>query len=255
MRGGRASAVALWATIAILAAGCDAPTGAVPTGAAPSAPGVVASPSASGAVASPSASLPAATGAAVSILEVECTTTGTRIGGDTVAAQPDGVHFRIRNTSGESLEFEVDGVGGDGAPAVEAIAVWLIAPGPARIRCQPLDGTVDANWTSFTVADPAGVYVADRVTCATSSTGIVDYAATAHGEQGDPVDIARRHLRGLRPGDVVEAAGYPATDVRKVRLVRGADVIVVVTFEPAQDGGWLRSMIDTCSDAGVTWGS
>jgi hypothetical protein len=193
--------------------------------------------------------------AAGSVLDVECTKTGTTIGGASVAAQPDGVHFRIRNSSGEARGFEVDGVGGDNAPALEGTAVWIIAPGPARIRCQSLDPGADAEWAAFTVSDPAAVYVADGITCDVRSSGIIDYAQSAPGEQGDPVDIARRHLHGIRPGDLVERAGYPATEVRKVRVVRDANVIAVGTYAPAQDGGWLLSQVDTCSDAGLNWGS
>jgi hypothetical protein len=243
MHVGRTSTFAVGATIAlVVVAGC----GAAPGPAATDLP--TSSDAASGAATDVT---PTPSGA--SILEVECTTTGIKLAADTVTAQADGVHFLIGNSSGEEREFELDGVGGDAAPREATAAVWIVAPGAARARCQPLDGGADAAWVAFTVVDPAVMHVPDRVTCALMSSLIVDYAGNAPGLRGDPVEIARSHLRGVHDGDVVERAGYPDTDNPKVRVVRDGEVLAVVTYEPALGGGWHMSMFDSCSGANVMW--
>jgi hypothetical protein len=212
-------------------------------------PSPVGSPSASAAP-SPAGS-PASAPAA---LDVECTATGTTVATARVAAQPDGVHFRVRNTSGGSPAFEIDGIGGDNTPASEGTLVWPLPTGTARIWCGPSDPTA-ADWVAVTVVDPAGVFVPDKVACASVADANVDYAQGAKGEHGDPIAIARRHIEGLEPGDTVERAGYPATAEREVRVVRNGTIAAVGTYLSDEQGGWLLSSTATCAGTGIRWGA
>jgi len=186
-------------------------------------------------------------------LTVDCTESGTTTASDSVAVQPDGVHFQVHSAAA-GRSFQVDDVGGDNAPSPEGELIWPLAPGSIRIWCGPTDPT-DADWVTVRVVDPAGVYVPVQLSCETAAHGSLDYGAESPGDHGDPVAITRHRLHGLRPGDVVEAAGYPARDEeRKVRVTRNGKILVVATYTAAADGGWLLTGTDTCGGTDLTWG-
>ena len=186
-------------------------------------------------------------------LDVACTATGTTVATDRVAAQPDGVRFHV--TSPEAgRAFDIDGVGGDNAPSPSGTLVFPIAPGTVRIWCGPSEPS-ETDWVTIEVVDPLGVYVPVSMTCTTGAHGSFDFVEGARGERGDPVAIARRHLDGLRPGDSVERAGYPATDERKVRVMRDGSIAWVGTFISDGKGGWLLGATDTCGGVEFGWKS
>jgi hypothetical protein len=240
---GRATPAGIGA--ALFLAGCvatSAPTGlasAVPTGAS-STVSAGRSPGPSLAPAPPSA------------LEVECNETGTRVVTDTVAAQPDGVHFHVRSVEA-GRAFQIDGVGGDNAPAPDGLLVWAVPPGAIRVWCGPAQPT-ESDWVAVAVVDPLRVYAPAELTCESQTRGTNDYPAGARGEQGDPVAIAQRHLRGLRPGDAVSSAGYPATADRTVRVTRVGTNVAIGTYSPDDHGGWLLGAVVACGDSDITWG-
>ena len=184
-------------------------------------------------------------------LDVTCTTTGTIVATDRVAAQPDGVRFHVRSVEA-GRAFEIDGVGGDNAPSPSGTLVWPLAPGTIRIWCGPSE-PAETDWIAVEVVDPLGIYVPLSLTCSSASHGSIDYAEGARGERGDPVAIARRHLTGLRPGDTVERAGYPATAERKVRVLRDGSIAWVGTFISDGKGGWLLGATDTCAGVDLGW--
>ena len=208
---------------------------------------------------SPEASSTASAAAlAPSALRVECTETGTSVATDSVAAQRDGVHFHVSSVVA-GRAFQIDDVGADNAfPSTELppeqTLVWAVPPGPIRIWCGPTDPT-EVDWVTVQVVDPLNTYVPAQLTCASAAHGSNDYGAGARGERGEPVAIARRHFRGLRPGDSVEHAGYPATAERQVRVVRDGAIAAVATFTPDGRGGWLIGSTDICAGAGISWPS
>ena len=189
---------------------------------------------------------------APSALAVECTDSGTTVATDSVDVQPDGVHFQVHSVA-EGRAFQVDEIGADNAPT-DGVLVWALPPGMIRIWCGPNDPT-DSDWVDIHVVDPRGTYVPVTLACASATHGSLDYGEGARGEQGDPAVIAKRHLRGLRSGDVVEAAGFPAAVERKVRVTRGRNVIAVGTYMPDAADGWLLGGTDVCGDSGISWGS
>jgi hypothetical protein len=171
-----------------------------------------------------------------------------------VVVQADGVHFIVT-----SIEDRTAIVGdGRGDEPDE----WLSGPGQAvstllgtgtyEVGCR--DGATDVVLpvrASLEIIDPAGLWIEDRVTCADRSVGINDYIEGAEGEHGDLVAAFRRHVTGLRPGDLVTPAGYPATDSRKVRIVRDGTVIAVGTYEQSEPGNWLLSVVAKRGSAGI----
>ena len=72
----------------------------------------------------------------------------------------------------------------------------------------------------------------------------------AKGEIGDPVLLARKALRGLRAGDVVERGGYPA-ETGLVRVVRAGNVIGAISFDGDGRGGWFLAGSTLCGGLGT----
>jgi hypothetical protein len=191
---------------------------------------------------------------------VACTDQGTEVLTPVVRPQPDGVHFRTDNRTNLSLLFDFEasegGVFGTNAPpgdhAVDADTGFALAPGEIKVRCADTEDPdwPDTPWSTLTVEDPEGLWAPASVEgCDLVSNGIVDYAQDAVGEQGDPVDIARRELGGsLEPGDEVRAAGYPESAQPTVAVVRDERVVMVVQYVPDSQGGWLRSETTACAD-------
>ena len=71
------------------------------------------------------------------------------------------------------------------------------------------------------------------------------YVEDARGSKEDPVRQARKLLKGLRAGDVVQRGGYPA-DKGLVRVVRDGQVIGTMTYEDDGHGGWLLVGSTSC---------
>ena len=82
-----------------------------------------------------------------------------------------------------------------------------------------------------------------------------DYVAGAKGSPGTPVDVVRAYLGErdrLRPGDVLERAGYrDADEPALVRLVRDGRVVALFSLIGDGDAGWLLSQTDACTGVGL----
>ena len=243
---------AAWIAVLLAIGGCMAQSA---PSIEPSAVAAAGSPTAAAPSSTPATTVPKASPAtsfppAPTVLDVACAETGTTVASDTVAAQPDGVHFSVHG-GGNDRTFTIEGVGGGDADSETA---WDVRPGPVRIACTSISDPSDTDWISVTVVDPQGLHPPALPTCVGESvSGIIDYAQGARGDKGDPVTIARRQASGLLPGDVVERAGYPATPLQKVRIVRDGVILAVGTYRRDGAGGWLREGVDRCTDTGIQW--
>ena len=170
-----------------------------------------------------------------------------------VVARADGVHVLIRNPFRSALDVVLERTTGESVAdaqveQVETEIVVAAEPGRYAIGCGDARAPLE-------VIDPAGHYVSRDLSCGGSSgtAGTIDYGADARGPRGALLDVARRELRGLRPGDVVERAGYPAGGASwSVRVVRAGLVVAVLSFEADGHGGWLLTGTTACGDSGVT---
>src|SRR5439155_22411313 len=90
---------------------------------------------------------------------VVCDSGGTRLLGDQVREQPDGVHVVVDNRLGEDAGFVWDG-GGDNAPMGVHELVFAEAPGTAHVGChRNEDGGGDrSGFVALDIVDPEGVY-------------------------------------------------------------------------------------------------
>lgn len=189
------------------------------------------------------------------VAQVSCDGTTTQVLTPEVAAQPDGVHISVTNTSSSDLALQFQEVGGDNAPVGTNEVVWPLPPGPVQLRC--MDPNADAGtpggYVQLAVVDPQGFFVPFDLECANGAAvgGFSDYVQGAKGEQGDPVDITKRNATGLLPTDSVEAAGYPRAPERMVRVVRDGNVVANFHYVDDGHGGWLQLSYNACTDAGI----
>jgi len=168
-----------------------------------------------------------------------------------VRPQLDGVHMLVINTSDIDLSFQWE-LGGENAPVGERELVLPFAPGATQVRCQDpaQDAGAPGGYVELEVVDPDGIYVPVALECDGQVGWYADFAPGATGDP-DPVQSAKDHLHGLEPDDMVEAAGYPESETRQVRVVRDGEVIAVVEYFPDGQGGWLQMSGNACSGLGI----
>lgn len=185
-------------------------------------------------------------------LAVRCGQDGLELASDRVQAARDGVHLLVSGDPGYTVGLEHES-GGDGIEvgAEPQEAVQLIAPGRLTISC----GLVSDEWPQpgidIRIEDPDGLYrpyVIGRGAHA-CVTGDALYGVGARGPKARPLKQARASLTGLRPGDVVERAGYPV-ETGRIRVVRGGEVVGVLDYQPDGHGGWLLMGHTTCDGLG-----
>jgi len=192
--------------------------------------------------------------AAPDVAEVACDGKTTQVLTPEVAAQSDGVHIHVTNTSPQDLSLEFRDFGGDNAPVGNSEVVWPFPPGTVELRCMDpyLDNGVPAGYVTLGVVDQNGIYHPLALECVGGAVGgFPSYAEGARGWEGDPVDIVREHGIGLLPSDDVSYAGYPKQQQPQVRVVREGAVVGVFEFFDDGHGGWLMSSYQACGDAGV----
>jgi hypothetical protein len=187
------------------------------------------------------------------VAEVACARDGsTRLLTREVAARPDGVHVLVRNRTGEPISMNGLGLDFDEATSEQ---VSEVAPGEVGIACWPYSQHRDEEPKRIPlhVEDPNDYWVSPELECDSSLVGstINDFIMDSAGEEGKPVDLARKHLEGLRATDVVELAGYPESPTPLVRVVRGPDTVATVSFIAAKSSGWLLAGSDICSQSGI----
>jgi hypothetical protein len=190
------------------------------------------------------------------VAKIECKVNGAQVVTARVRPQPDGLHLEVRNDTGTELGFSAEDseTGGQGAsaPTGSVNYVWSLPPGKLLVKCT--DDKADPSevqGAELEVVDEDGLWVSTSLgdSCTESSTLTLDYGVGAHGEKGDPVDIARElfEKQGLEPGDLVEPGGYPDGDETIVRVTRAGDVIATMSFFSDGAGGWLQEDTTLCA--------
>ncbi|MGH2806236.1 MAG: hypothetical protein ACRDKT_03075 [Actinomycetota bacterium] len=172
---------------------------------------------------------------------------------ESVVAQPDGVHVEVDNRTGEGLSlngFALDF--GEGT----ATQVANVPPGRIKVACYPfsMHRRPAPKGLPFEIDDPNGYWVSPELECPPGdmiASAINDFLGDGPGEQGDPVELTRENLRGLKEDDVIERAGYPESTQAVVRVVRDGNVIVTTNFHQPEGGGWNMGGYQACDSAGI----
>ena len=185
-----------------------------------------------------------------STIDVICNPDGTtELHNFDVVTSPDGVHFHVDNRAGETSSL--NGTGRDFRPGVSEQAS-LIPPGDYEIACWPgsLHNGEEPETQTIRVTDPDGLFVRPGLTCPEDSPrngyATLDYGSGSRGVKGEPVDIARRVLRGLRSSDEIIPVGYPEAAFPEVAVVRDGDQIALLRYSPSEKRGWLLGGYSAC---------
>lgn len=190
------------------------------------------------------------------VARLVCEEDGTRLLTERVRPLQDGDYFELDNRTGRDLGFDYPG-GGENADAGNTELVLALPPGSANVRCagEHLDPPYRSDFVAVEVVDEEGLWVAPELDCERAVTGTDGLAPGAEGEEGNPVDLARRHFADrLMEGDVVEAAGYPEAEERIVRVVRDGGTVATVTYVNSEfatgepGGGWFVGETTTCEE-------
>jgi hypothetical protein len=199
---------------------------------------------------------PRTTPSAATVVDLVCHQDGAaEATPDDVEAQADGVHVHLTNDTGTRVFLR--GLGVDAAEGTSDLVV-AAAPGPSRVTCE-ISGKEDAAdgvAAGLRVLDPNGYWHDASLKCAPNEMGaggVGDSAAGAEGEKGDPVDVARAGLTGLRTGDTVGPAEYPEQEYPSVRVIRDGKVVAVAHLSAGANHGWLLDGYEACASSGVSF--
>ena len=171
-----------------------------------------------------------------------------------VDAAPDGVHVAVDNRAGEPVELV--GLGTDFSEGRSTLVVTSAVPGRVGVACSPHSthgSNEEPERVSLIIRDPDDVYRDPELECPEdlAMSSIHDHFGVGPGEQGDPVDLARDDIEGLRDSDVVERGGYPDAENATVRITRSGNTIATLGYSAAERGGWLWDGANICSGVGL----
>jgi hypothetical protein len=198
------------------------------------------------------------------VARLVCDANGTHVLTPRIRPQLDGVHFGIDNRTGKHLGFifrfgDRPGGGDNAVVGKSEITRSDVPPGAVMVTCFDYRGQtpVPKNPSEFVgidVIDEDGIWTSQELDCGQAGrvvTGIRDYIANVKGETGDPVDLTRKHFKGLRSTDVVTRVGYPGQPSAVVAVVREGRTIATAEYDSDGTGGWLLSTVSRCQDSGL----
>jgi hypothetical protein len=180
-------------------------------------------------------------------MKVICDGNGTEVGGPKVQPQDDGVHLVVVNRTAHRGGFEVGNYGGVNLVQGENHFVFPVPPGNLHVVCGWKLGWTGAE---IHVLDAAGVWVSPELDCAHGrGYSISDLGPDRTG--AGPIELARRHLRGLTDQDHLQIAGYPKGSRRAVRVVRDGKVLAGAGFDAGEEGLTFTG-VSSCPASGIS---
>jgi hypothetical protein len=190
---------------------------------------------------------------AAPFVEIVCTEDGgTRLWTPVVEVQPDGVHLDIENRAGDQVS--IDGLPLDLGPGRHKEVVST-PPGKRKIACNPFSqhgGSKKPVRYDLELVDPEDHWISTELECETDAiVASTSYAPEPIGD-ADPAEAVEEVIKGLKPDDVVELAGYLHADAPAVRIVRDSKVVGVVGFAEIDDGLGIEAA-STCDSARLRW--
>ena len=129
-------------------------------------------------------------------------------------------------------------------------------PGSVEVACWPFSGHGGPEPTTLPlqILDPNSYYRSPELECEGGMVWdqINDFIAGAKGTPGTPLAIARDRVRGSEPGDEFVTVGYAEQeDATSVAVVRDDATVAVISFMPADDGGWLLAGGSGCDETDI----
>jgi hypothetical protein len=203
-----------------------------------------------------------------SVVRITCDGMTARAESRSVAAQPDGIHIELAQSPGQRATnvFFYDsrnrgnsgfGLMGRTSPAAPREVTlgdptsigWLTIACTRRDTGRGLHHPLD--WAGVEVVDPAGLWTSAEVDCGGEHldyTRVGDFSLPRSVDvrgmaPQELADVLLQYTPELRPGDVVEEAGFPRDGISTLVAVRDGDV--VARFGPVRPGP-RRTYYGTC---------
>lgn len=186
------------------------------------------------------------------VAEAVCGADGLAVRTPTVAAQTDGVHVRVVNTTAEeaALVYEEGPQGAGGGhnlPAIGTTLVLAVAPGSFSLGCGPLRAGRPAPDATVEVLDPEGLFVVNQPYCEQYSGSTAEIDPAMRGEP-DPLVAAGDRLHAIAGDGDVRPVGYPEGDEHRYGLFRDGELIATATLVAAAGDTWFASEDVRCSE-------
>jgi hypothetical protein len=86
-----------------------------------------------------------------------------------------------------------------------------------------------------------------------AADSILDYSGYSSGMKGDPEDLARQEMEGIKPDDVLSTTRYPDPESPEVAVRRDGNIIAIVRFTPTDDGGLVIGSFEACDNANIRY--
>jgi hypothetical protein len=173
-----------------------------------------------------------------------------------VTATAAGLRVRVHNATTREmfLQFTHGSLGPWGGieldPGTSTVAVQM-PPGHATMRCYDGHGHA-TNEVDLRVAEGSGRFVPYTLDCKTGTQRLtpaaMKWASPSHAEK-DALDAVLSAVRGIRPADVIEVAGYPEAPDPTLRLVRQDRVLAA--FDLTASGRTWAVSFTACREAGI----
>lgn len=151
--------------------------------------------------------------------------------------------------------MSLNGIGLDFAKGVTE-QVSRVAPGEVKVACWPgsKHGGHEPKRIPIRIEDPGNHWIASELDCPRDkvvANAILDYVSGSTGTEGDPEKIAREQVKGIESGDQIFTVGYPEAEYREVAVERAGEIVAILSYSPAQAGGWLLARYSACNSARI----
>lgn len=202
-------------------------------------------------------------------VQVSCLDPGAGVATPLVLVQRDGLHFNIRNDTGQALVVEVaqieagQEIPGEFASVGDSIVesgreekmTWVVPPGVVGVACvrtgqPPGQSELLRTMARVQVLDPEEFYVPIDLNLDCESAGVETYGLSLPQQIGDPdepIRVVRARVQGLLSSDTLERAGYPEQRHIWVLVIRAERDVALVDFGLTDNTGTVTS----CRDSGV----
>lgn len=171
-------------------------------------------------------------GSEADVVEVTCDGRAITTSSSSLAAQADGVHLRVHNTTTEPLDFSIGSNSGSVEPGTTEL-VESNPPGTDVVECRPRGADAEIQRTTLRIDDPHGFYVAGDIDCLGGAVAAT-YPTTHRGTTAR--EAAENALAHFRHTDRVDKVGYRDQEGKWVARASDGRIIATATSFAADDG-------------------